>query len=356
MGKPSKKKISRKKTTHHGKNKKLSRRKMKGGVAFNTPFFTSSLPSSSYIPLNPDVNNNPSWNQIDSRLLPAMKGGKKTRKKRGGEKNPDTRFNRMKRFLKRSSMNAVGLKSKNQIAEEKQAKIEEIKKDLETNYDKVTANELMNRLDDNDSALDDEKRAKNDFYTYDEKKNYEEIEHLGKIESIDMIVDWDLIENASDFIDNLDKKIAINRPIIDHLIATGEWQGDGQYVLFKIGGWEKRRKVCQIGRMRYLEKCLDKFEPWKNAVPPINTDAPIFYIKKAKGGKKARKSRRKRKMKGGSLVGTDIVTGLNTTESNNVMAFGTTGGTDFMKDTILAKGIDSGPYLSEKTVPDPMLV
>ena len=111
MGKPSKKKISRKKTTHHGKNKKLSRRKMKGGVAFNTPFFKSSLPSSSYIPLNPDVNNNPSWNQIDSRLLPAMKGGKKTRKKRGGEKNPDTRFNRMKRCLKRSSMNAVGLKS-----------------------------------------------------------------------------------------------------------------------------------------------------------------------------------------------------------------------------------------------------
>ena len=275
-------------------------------------------------------------------------------KKRGGD--TDTRFNRMKRFLKRSSMNAVGLKSKNQIAEEKQAKIQEIKNDLETNYDKVTANELMNRLGDNDSALEDEKRAKNDFYTYDEKKNYEEIEYLGKIESIDMIVDWDLIENASEFIDNLDKKMAINRPIIDHLIATGEWQGDGQYVLFKIGSWEKRRKVCQIGRMIYLEKCLDKFEPWKNAVPPINTDAPIFYIKKAKGGKKARKSRRKRKMKGGSLVGTDIATGLNTTDTNNVMAFGTTGGTDFMKDTLLAKGIDSGPYLSEKTVPDPMLV
>ena len=86
-------------------------------------------------------------------------------KKRGGD--TDTRFNRMKRFLKRSSMNAVGLKSKNQIAEEKQAKIQEIKNDLETNYDKVTANELMNRLGDNDSALEDEKRAKNDFYTYE---------------------------------------------------------------------------------------------------------------------------------------------------------------------------------------------
>ena len=63
-------------------------------------------------------------------------------KKRGGDLN--TRFNRMKRFLKRSSMNMVGLKSKNQIAEEKQAKIQEIKNDLEENYIKVTGDDLMN--------------------------------------------------------------------------------------------------------------------------------------------------------------------------------------------------------------------
>ena len=59
-------------------------------------------------------------------------------------------------------MNAVGLKSQNQIAEEKQAKIQEIKNDLENNYIKVTGDDLMNRLGDNDSALDDEKRAKNE--------------------------------------------------------------------------------------------------------------------------------------------------------------------------------------------------
>ena len=49
-------------------------------------------------------------------------------KKRGGDR--DTRIYRMKEFLKRKSMNAVGLKSQNQIAEEKQAKIQEIKNDL----------------------------------------------------------------------------------------------------------------------------------------------------------------------------------------------------------------------------------
>ena len=86
MGKAYQKKASRKKPTYLGKKKRISRRKMKGGVAFNTSFSTSSLPSSTYIPLNPDVNDNPSWNQIDSRLLPAMGGGKRTRKRRGVKK------------------------------------------------------------------------------------------------------------------------------------------------------------------------------------------------------------------------------------------------------------------------------
>ena len=86
MGKAYQKKASRKKPTYLGKKKRISRRKMKGGVAFNTSFSTSSLPSSTYIPLNPDVNDNPSWNQIDSRLLPAMGGGKRTRKRRGAKK------------------------------------------------------------------------------------------------------------------------------------------------------------------------------------------------------------------------------------------------------------------------------
>ena len=91
MGKAYKKKTNRKKPTCGGKKKRFSRRKMKGGVAFNTSFSTSSLPSSTYIPLNPNVNDNPSWNQIDARLLPAMGGGKRTRKRRGAKKTRKSR-------------------------------------------------------------------------------------------------------------------------------------------------------------------------------------------------------------------------------------------------------------------------
>ncbi len=51
MVKVYKKKTNRKTKKCGGKNKKFSR-KMKGGVAFNTSFSTSSLPSADYIPLN----------------------------------------------------------------------------------------------------------------------------------------------------------------------------------------------------------------------------------------------------------------------------------------------------------------
>ena len=141
---------------------------MKGGVAFNTSFSTSSLPSGVYIPLNPNVNDNQSWNQVDARLLPAMKGGKRTRKNR-----------------------------------------------------------------------------------------------------------------------------------------------------------RKSRKV-------------------------------YFYVKNVQPSKN-KKSRKKLKMKGGSLVGTDLVTGLNTTDTNEVLAFGTTGGTNYMLDTLSAKQIDSGEFLSPDLRPIPMV-
>ena len=93
MGKAHKKKTSRKKSTCGGKKKRFSRRKMKGGVTFNTSFSTSSLPSSTYIPLNPNVNDNPSWHQYAGRLLPevVMKGGKKTRKRHGAKKTRKSR-------------------------------------------------------------------------------------------------------------------------------------------------------------------------------------------------------------------------------------------------------------------------
>lgn len=229
MGKAYKKKTSRKKPTCGGKKKRFSRRKMKGGVAFNTSFSTSSLPSSTYIPLNPNVNDNPSWNQIDARLLPAMKGGKKTRKSR-------------RKYKKRGGNN----------------------------------------------------------------KREEEGEKYVK----------DAISKG--FIDQLDRALDLHPEL-----ATPEL-------------------------VKYAETSSDK----------DNKDDIIFIIKdkmNTKGGKKSRKSRRKRKMKGGSLIGTDLLTGINTTDTNSALAFGTTGGTNYMLDTITAKEVNTGEYMSPDLKPVPMV-
>ena len=60
-------------------------------------------------------------------------------------------------------------------------------------------------------------------------------------------------------------------------------------------------------------------------------------------------------MKGGSLVGTDIVTGLNTTDTNAALAIGTTGGTNYMLDTITAKEVSTGDYMSPDLRPVPLV-
>ena len=89
-----------------------------------------------------------------------------------------------------------------------------------------------------------------------------------------------------------------------------------------------------------------------------NKDDIILIIEdkmNKKGGKKTRKSRRKRKMKGGSLIGTDLLTGINTTDTNSALAFGTTGGTNYMLDTITAKEVSTGEYMSPDLKPIPMV-
>lgn len=99
-------------------------------------------------------------------------------------------------------------------------------------------------------------------------------------------------------------------------------------------------------------------------LPPLNTyendpqntltdsrllPAPSFF-----GGKK-RKSARRRKMKGGSLIGTDILTGLNTTMTNEALAFGTTGGTEFMAKTLNTEPISSGDAIVPKDTMVPLV-
>ena len=121
---------------------------------------------------------------------------------------------------------------------------------------------------------------------------------------------------------------------------TSNWQGRQYkdfYLRFDNSGEVKNIKTHSAGEGE---------SPYSN----------IFYYKKTdKGGKKSRKSRRKRKMKGGSLVGTDIVTGLNTTDTNAALAIGTTGGTNYMLDTITAKEVSTGDYMSPDLRPVPLV-
>jgi len=107
-------------------------------------------------------------------------------------------------------------------------------------------------------------------------------------------------------------------------------------------------KLATPELLNYAQKNSDK----------DNKDEIILIIKDKmnnKGGKKARKSRRKRKMKGGSLIGTDLLTGINTTDTNSALAFGTTGGTNYMLDTITAKEVNTGDYMSPDLKPVPMV-
>ena len=58
------------------KHKTRRMRKMHGGVSFNDSLATSSLPNSTYYPLNEYTGGDPSNDGIATRLLPNMSGGK----------------------------------------------------------------------------------------------------------------------------------------------------------------------------------------------------------------------------------------------------------------------------------------
>ena len=77
---------------------------------------------------------------------------------------------------------------------------------------------------------------------------------------------------------------------------------------------------------------------------------PSFF-----GGKRRKTVRRNKKMRGGNLIGTDILTGVNTTSTNQALAFGTTGGTEFMAKTLTAEPISSGDAMIPKETMVPLV-
>ena len=60
-------------------------------------------------------------------------------------------------------------------------------------------------------------------------------------------------------------------------------------------------------------------------------------------------------MRGGSLVGTDLVTGISTSNSNDVLAFGTTGGTQYMMQKMGGEEITTADNLSSDKHMVPMV-
>ena len=86
---------------------------------------------------------------------------------------------------------------------------------------------------------------------------------------------------------------------------------------------------------------------------------------KRKSGKKTRKqnykknktgkSKKPRKISGGSLIGTDLVTGINTSNNNDVFAFGTTGGSEYIANTVMGEPIDSNLITASQNKMVPMV-
>lgn len=78
--------------------------------------------------------------------------------------------------------------------------------------------------------------------------------------------------------------------------------------------------------------------------------------KKVSRRNRTKRSRRRRrhKMKGGSLMGTDLVSGLTTSTSNEMSSFGTTGGTNLMYDKITGSDIPEGPAMHAERVMVPI--
>ena len=78
--------------------------------------------------------------------------------------------------------------------------------------------------------------------------------------------------------------------------------------------------------------------------------------KKVSRRNRTKRSRRRRhhKMKGGSLMGTDLLTGLTTQTSNSMSSFLTTGGTELMKAELTGSNMTAGSALHAERVMVPI--
>jgi hypothetical protein len=77
--------------------------------------------------------------------------------------------------------------------------------------------------------------------------------------------------------------------------------------------------------------------------------------KHRRGKGKGKKPRKSKKMRGGSLIGTDLVTGVSTSNTNDVLAFGGVGGTQYMMQKLSGEEITTADNLTSDKQMVPMV-
>lgn len=88
---------------------------------------------------------------------------------------------------------------------------------------------------------------------------------------------------------------------------------------------------------------------------PTKTRKTAHMNKKQKKTKTKKRRTKQRKMGGGSLVGTDLITGTNTSNTNDVFAFGTTGGSEYMTSSIMGEPLESNLITASQNKMVPMV-
>lgn len=180
-----KKRKTKQKKSKRGRRTKRIYKKMKGGVSFNPVFHAGSLPSNTDYELNkyePDLQRSPEL--VDARLLPTMKGGRKTRKSRTHKKHGGTTtyMDYVKAPYRAIHKFTRGKKSVGHLERIEQKKCDEFVIDMSENWIAIDGEKLWRYYDsikNNEEAFNKSLFKNIDFYKH---KFGCELTKLGKLE------------------------------------------------------------------------------------------------------------------------------------------------------------------------------
>lgn len=181
-----KKRSAKQKKSKGGRRTKRVYKKMKGGVPVNPVFRADSLPSNTYYELNkyePDLQRTPEL--VDARLLPTMKGGRKTRKSRTHKKHGGTTtyMDYVKAPYRAIHKFTRGKKSVGHLERIEQKKCDKFVIDMSENWIALDGEKLWRYYDsikNNEEVLNKSLFKNIDFYKH---KDGCELTKLGKLKS-----------------------------------------------------------------------------------------------------------------------------------------------------------------------------